>query len=561
VATKTLVIDGTDRDHFFLSVESGTLRVGDAASHPEGVVRDMRIVRIHCEVEVDDDREFVPIDEPGVIAPSTLSPDSSVKLAHAQLSMASASAASTPATFAAPSAPAGDVFQLDLALSSPEGEVSQAQQPTTVIERRFKVIDGGDQGKAFKLPEEGTIKLGKPGHSDIGLHDFYVSKVHCLVHIDGYRILVSHVEGQSGTLIDGVRISVSQKLRTGSVLRIGNSHLKLEQGPFADDPDVKMVDYKPLEKQRPDPPPAPPPPPPPKRVVAMAVPEPKDTFQELEGQTFGHFKLSEIVGRGHAGAVFRAEDARSGETMAVKVLAAEFPAANAELEQFVREFKVVQGIRHENLIALHGAGKSGRHFWFTHDFVEGESAADVIRRIREGEKPSWTRSARVAVHLARALECLDENDLVHGNITPKNVLLAPKTHATKLADLRLVEALEGSKLQEAFAEKKRLADLPYAAPEQVDGAMDRLTDLYAVGAVSYALITGKPPASGETVEEIIENMKSKPPRPSESYKKVPEEFEKIVMKLLARKPERRYQTAAELLEDLEPISEAHDLKL
>ena len=88
----------------------------------------------------------------------------------------------------------------------------------------------------------------------IGLHDFYVSKVHCLVHIDGYRILVSHVEGQAGTMIDGVKISVAQKLRPGSVLRIGNSHLKLEQGPFAEDPDTKVVEYKPLE-QRTEPPP------------------------------------------------------------------------------------------------------------------------------------------------------------------------------------------------------------------------------------------------------------------------------------------------------------------
>ena len=82
---KTLVIDGTDREHFFLTVDRGTLCIGDTAAHPEGVVRDMRIVRIHCEVEIEDDREHLPMDEPGVIAPSTLSPGAAVKLAHAQL--------------------------------------------------------------------------------------------------------------------------------------------------------------------------------------------------------------------------------------------------------------------------------------------------------------------------------------------------------------------------------------------------------------------------------------------------------------------------------------------
>lgn len=571
MATKTLVIDGTDKDHFFLSVEGGTLRVGDAASHPEGVVRDMRILRIHCEVEVEDEREFVPIDEPGVIAPSTLRPDSSVKLAHALLSIAGASAAPTPASFefAAPvpatpapaAAPEGDLLQLDLSLSSPDGQAPQSQQTTAVVERRFKVIDGGDQGKAFKLPEEGTVKLGKHGHADIGLHDFYVSKVHCLIHIDGYRILVSHVEGQSGTLIDGVRISVAQKLRPGSILRIGNSHLKLEQGPFDEDPTIKVVEYKAWEP-KPEPPPAPPPapPPPPKRVVAMTVPEP---FKELEGGTLGNFKLESILGRGFAGAVFKAENTKTNQTVALKVLASEFPSAGAELEHFALEFKKVQGIRHANLTALQGAGKSGAHFWFAREYVDGESVADVVKRVAGGEKPSWTRAARVAIHLARALEALEEHDLVHGNITPKNVLLAQETRATKLADLRLVEALEGSKLQKSFAAKKRLAELGYLAPEQADpeGFVDKLADLYAIGAVAYALIAGRPPA-GEKEDEILAYLKNgRVPRPSSAYKKVPPEFDKIVMKLLAHDQDRRYETATELLEDLEPLSESNDLKL
>src|SRR5216683_2997489 len=104
---KTLVIDGTDREHFFLTVDRGTLHVGDSAAHPEGIVRDMRIIRIHCEVDVEDDREHLPIDEPGVIAPSTLTGGAAVKLAHAQLTLVSDSP-TKPATPAKPAAPAND---------------------------------------------------------------------------------------------------------------------------------------------------------------------------------------------------------------------------------------------------------------------------------------------------------------------------------------------------------------------------------------------------------------------------------------------------------------------
>lgn len=545
MATKTLVIDGTDKEHFFLSVEKGTLRVGDAASHPEGVVRDMRILRIHCVVEVDEDREMVPIDEPGVIAPSSLRAGAPVKLGHAELSLAGDTALDMPAfgggeteapLFSAPAA-FDDALQLDLDLSNsaPDGSGSSTSlEAPAVVARRFKVVDGGDQGRSFKLPEDGTISLGRRGHADIGLNDFFVSKVHCLVHIDGYKIMVSHVEGQAGTLVDGMKISVSQKLRTGSILRIGNSHLKLEQGPFAEEPE-------PIEP--PEPPP--PPPPPPKKVVRAVVV--KDPLLELEGKDYGHFKLTKLLGRGHAGAVFEAEDTKRNQQVAVKILSNEFPASAEELNRFVSEFKIAQSIRHANLVALQGAGKIGAHCWFARELIEGETAAEVIQRAADGKKPSWTRAARVLIHLGRALEEIHKHKMVHGNITPNNVLLAKETNAVKLADFRLAEALKDSKLQKSFAEKKRSDEAGYAAPPEIPEGIS--ADLYSLGALVYAMIAGKPP-EGE-----------KPPKPSKVYEKVPPEFDKVVMRLLSRKLENRFALPGELLADMKPISEENDLKL
>lgn len=539
MATKTLVIDGTDHEHFFLSVESGTLRVGDVVAHPEGVLRDMRILRIHCEVEVEDDREAVPLDEPGVLAPSSLKAGSPVKLAHAEVSLAgdtafdlSALGTAEAPLFTAPT-PADDALQLDLDLSksiSDGSGSSTAMEAPSIVPRRFKVVDGGDQGRSFKLPEEGTISLGRLGHADIGLNDFFVSKVHCLVHIDGYKIMVSHVEGQSGTLIDGMKISVSQKLRTGSILRIGNSHLKLEQGPFAEEPEPIAP---------------PPPPPPPKKVVrAVAI---KDPLLDLEGKEFGHFKLNTLLGRGFSGAVFQAEDTKKNQAVAVKVLENEFPTSAEELNRFVSEFKIAQSVRHPNLVALQGAGKVGANCWFARELIEGESAAAVIQRAADGKKPSWTRAARVVVHLARALDELHKHKLFHGNITPNNVLLAKESHAVKLADFRLAEALAGSKLQAAFAEKKRIQEAGYAAPAEIIAGIG--ADLFSLGAVAYAMITGKPP-EGE-----------KPPKPSKVYEKVPPEFDKVVMRLLSRKVENRFALPGDLLAEMKPICEANDVKL
>ncbi|MBX9584579.1 MAG: protein kinase, partial [Gemmataceae bacterium] len=495
-----------------------------------------------------------------------------------------------PAPPPPPAADAG-LLCLDLDQAGPEAAAALAPPPPPAppAPRRFKVVDGGDQGRSFRLPDVGTVTLGKRGHATIGLNDLYVTRVHCSLEVDPHSILVTHVEGQNGTLIDSQRIAGPTRLRPGNVLRIGNSHLKLEVGPFGDEataadpwlgeerPRVRMphgpsaevpaggksgvfrgpesggkpskTDDGEVTRAEPQEPGA----------TDFALVE-DDPLDGLTGQTLGHYEVGEMLGRGPSGAVYRAADQKTGQAVALKVFPAGFPASAAELERMVREFKAAQQLRHPNLVAPLGAGKSGPHFWISRELVEGESAAGLIAAIADGEKPSWTRAARVAVHLARLLDWLHRQGVVHGNITPGNVLLRGADRTTKLADLRLAQALEGSRLQQSVRGKKLLADLPYLAPEQAEpgASADDLADLYAVGAVVYALITGRPPAAGDTPKEV---RKGRPPRPSSVYNKVPPEFDGTVMRLLARYREDRFPTAAALLADLELLAQSHDLKL
>ena len=153
---------------------------------------------------------------------------------------------------------------------------------------------------------------------------------------------------------------------------------------------------------------------------------------------------------------------------------------------------------------------------------------------------------------------------MHGNITPRNIVIAATDHVAKLADLALVQALEGSRLAELVREKKRLAELPYAAPEQVEpnGFVDGLADLYGVGATAYALVTGRPPVSGKTAAEITAQISTGwIAKPSSIYKKTPAEFDAVIMKLLARHQEDRYATARAALNDLESLAQQHEIKL
>ncbi len=544
VAKKTILIDGDDREHFFLTVDAGTIRIGDILTHTEGIARDLRITRIHCEVEVEDDRDSMAIDEPGVLSPQSLFPGKTLQLGHSHLQLVSA----TPRIEKPLDQPAVAHTNNEPALAMTAG-----------TSRWLKVVDGANQGRLFRLPDLGTMTVGKTGKQvDIGLDDLYVMKTQCSLEIAGDTIRVTHIDGVNGTFIDGQRVTQTQTMKPGNVLRVGNSHLRLEVGAFPEKPPEPV----PEQATKSD-----------GSGVMRAMgsstklsqkPKSEDSLATLTGQDFGQFRIGKILGRGHTGTVYSATNTKTGQELALKVLAAEFPASNAELNDFVQELKVVQNIRHPNLVSPMSAGKVGVHCWIGRELVEGESAENIIARIAEGEKPSWTRAARVAIHLARVLDCLHQHKLVHGNITPRNVLIRSSDHATKLTDLHLAQALEGSQLHLSIRDRKRLAEMPYFALEQAepDGFVDSLADLYGVGSLAYAMIVGKPPVSGKTVDEILNQIRTGwIARPSSFYKKVPAAFDGVVMKLLARRQEDRYQTAEALLADLEAIAQMHEIKL
>jgi hypothetical protein len=530
VANKALIVHG-DRERFFLVVDGDTLRVGDDPAHPGGVIRGLRVVRVCCEVEVEGEVDVVRIggaDEAS--PPREVTPGEVVEVGRARISLG------TPP----PGARGQDADALAIKPALPAG-----------LSLRLVVIDGADKGQIFNLPAAGTVTIGKGGKdSDIGLDDLYVSRSHCRLTVDAGGVTVTPVEGPHGTLIDGRRIERPEPLRAGSVLRVGNSHLRLEAGVFEDKPGVGGAASGVHRLATSLTPPA-------------APARSGDPVGPTEGQVLGHYRVGPSLGRGYTGTVFRGTDEKTGQPITLKVLAAEFPASAAELERFSRAIRDAQHVRHPNLATPLGAGKTGPLCWIAREFIEGESAADVVERIAGGGKPSWTRAARVAVHLARLLDDLHRHRQVHGNITPRNVLIRRADHATKLTDLGLGPALMGSRLLAAVREKKWAAELPYLAPEQAEpGAIaDELADLYAVGAVGYALATGRPPVTGRSPEEIVDAARhGRVVRPSTVYRKIPTAFEAVIVKLLAKAPEDRYPSPAALLEDLEPLAQIHEIE-
>jgi hypothetical protein len=558
---RILVVSGDSLGHFFLAADGSRLTFGEPPDHAEVMVRGLRVTGIRCEVEADDEVVWRDEASEGGATEQPLTVGQALSLGPLQMRLEEQSAVAVIAATEEEDVPEVEVETID---SEPFDLFSSSPAAPAALRLRLKVVDGADKNQTFLLPEKGEVIVGNSAKSAaVVLHDLYVSPMHCRLDVDGQDIVVKHLEGKTPTKINGQSIPGPQALGREDTLRVGNSHLKLEVVPPEELPKPAAAELWPDEVQH-------------SRVLhqkemqtATAAPPPPpaapaSAWPPHVGQCIGHYRLGELLGQGHCGVAFRAEETKTGTVVTLKVLAPEFPSCNEELQQFARALKAAPHLVHAHLLTLHGAGKTGPLSWIAREHVEGESVAQYVQKVRDGGKASWTRAARVAIHLARTLRFLHKHKVVHGNITPNNVLIRAGDKQTKLADLMLVKALNGSVLQQSFLKKKLLAEAPYLAPEQTRAGAggDEATDLYALGAVAYALATGRAPFAGETPEQIIDQVAhTAVPRPSKYQKGIPANFEAVLLKLLAKRQEDRYATADLLLGDLEPIAMEHGTSL
>jgi serine/threonine protein kinase len=391
------------------------------------------------------------------------------------------------------------------------------------------LIAGPDKGRIFQLLENEPLLLGRSRHAFSRLNDMQVSRVHCEVELEDGQVHVTDLESGGGTFVNDVRIS-DEYLKTGDVLRIGETQLRLQGG---------------------------------RQTVAKATTPPKQSvltgecLQDLSGKTLSHFHVGPVHARGQSGLIFEGRDFKDDSLVALKVL---FPGAtrNAkELRRFVRSMRTVMPLRHPNLVTLHSAGKSGPYCWVAMEYVEGESLTQVIQRIGVAGMLDWRHAFRVAVHVARALEYAHNQQIIHRNLTPQNVLVRKSDKVTKLGDLMLAKALEGQLAEQLTRPGEILGDLLYVSPERTLGGpdVDGRSDLYSLGALVYAMMTGRPPFEGNSLVETIMKIRTGVPvKPKQFQMSIPDRFQGIVLKLLEKRPEDRFQTAAELLKELDRVA-------
>lgn len=271
----------------------------------------------------------------------------------------------------------------------------------------------------------------------------------------------------------------------------------------------------------------------------------------LPGDQVGDYRLGDMLGVGGMATVYKALHPTRG-LVALKVL---HPgkAETEEARRFRREFLTLRELDHPAVVRVHEAGQHGAYPWLVMEYVDGVDLGTLVERW--DDDPPADRFGQVVVmlrDLCEALQCVHDSGLVHRDLKPSNVLVTRAGRA-KLTDFGVVKAQGGQFTTQLTVAGKLVGTVAFMAPEQITGeTVDGRTDLYSLGACLYVMLTGKRPIVADTVAGYLaRHLTEQPAPPSEHDPRVPHRLERICLQLLEKDPERRLQSATEVLAALD----------
>jgi serine/threonine protein kinase len=265
---------------------------------------------------------------------------------------------------------------------------------------------------------------------------------------------------------------------------------------------------------------------------------------------FGDYELLEEIARGGMGVIYRAKQMSLDRIVAVKMMRPGFLSTEAEILRFRAEARTAASLHHSNIVAIHEVGEFEGLHYFSMDFVEGPSLAELVR-----ERPlSSEEAARHVQILAETVQYAHSRGILHRDLKPSNVLL-DGSGRPRITDFGLARPLDG---ESGMTVTGTIVGTPaYMPPEQAAADHQRLgpaSDVYSLGAILYELVTGLPPFRGKNQLEIVRQvMEQAPLPPSQLNPGADRDLEAVCLRCLAKDPAQRYQTAAELAADLKRV--------
>jgi eukaryotic-like serine/threonine-protein kinase len=272
---------------------------------------------------------------------------------------------------------------------------------------------------------------------------------------------------------------------------------------------------------------------------------------DLVGKKLGKYDIESVVGAGGMASVYRARDTALGRVVAVKVLDPALAEDPVAVERFNREAVTAAGLQHPNIVAIYDVRQEGPYHYIAMRYVPGETLRDIITR----DAPlKLSRVVQLLRPVALALDYAHQMGIVHRDIKPGNIIVNPQSSEVVLTDFGIARAQDQTHLT-AIGMVMGTAD--YLSPEQVRGEeATASSDNYALGIVTYEMLTGNPPYADKPVSEVLRAQLNEPPPPLSRFNRsLPAGTQAVIDRAIAKRPPDRFATASGMIEALNIVAQ------
>lgn len=269
------------------------------------------------------------------------------------------------------------------------------------------------------------------------------------------------------------------------------------------------------------------------------------------GEVLGNrYEILEKIGEGGMAVVYKARCNKLNRYVAVKILKNEFADNEEIVSKFKREATAIATLSDNNIVNILDVGTQDSLNYIVMEYVNGKTLKEVIKQFG---KLNYETAVSIGIQIAKALECAHKNNIIHRDVKPQNILVT-ETGVIKVTDFGIAKSSTSATLTNTTT---IMGSAHYFSPEQAKGSMvDARTDLYSLGVVLYEMVTGKLPFEADSPVTIaLKHIQEEVIAPKELNPKVPESLSKLIVKAMEKDPNKRYQSAREMISDLQKIKE------
>ena len=359
------------------------------------------------------------------------------------------------------------------------------------------------------------ITIGRSPQCDIPLNDPKLSRIHCIITLQGERFYLQDNDSTNGTFLNRRQLARQERLASGDVIKLGSTYIKFGWQPQNENSLLGSD---------------------------SAIPTQIDKY-----------KIVEMIGGGGIGMVYQVRHLQTDQIYAMKILKPEAVEDSSLVSRFYQEARACSRLNHPALLKIHDIGFFEDTPYLVLDYIPGESLAAVIRR---EVRIDLHRSLIIAEQIVDALTYCHSEGVVHRDIKPGNILIVPDNQA-KLIDMGMVKMMRESGITVAG---QAMGTPRYMPPEQIDdsSSVDHLVDIYGFGATLYFMIAGVPPYNefrSKHVTELLQYIINTPPRPIEEIVEIPTAIARMIAKAMARKPQDRFGSGQEFLQEIRKVKQ------